>query len=301
MAIEIAPPEIDLPDPRKRRREIRALWRLSAWGGTAAIALAAVAITTQTDSGSARLQTVLAQESQPARTVILAAVKPRVIDPDTLRLEAQVRVLTADRDRLTARIASLEHNLDDMTGSIKRQAVQIESAAAAKTPAQAPSPPVTTPAQIVAAAPAPSAPAVSPTPPASNDTAEPSPATPPAQAATAEPVPLPPVRVATAPASEPAAEPQPPRKPELGIDIGGASNTAVLSARWAAVKANFGPLLTGLRPLAAHNPRPGATDYRLVVGPLPNAAAAAQLCTRFIAARVNCRSAKFDGETLALR
>ena len=30
-----------------------------------------------------------------------------------------VRTLTADRDRLNARLASLEHNLDDMTGSIK--------------------------------------------------------------------------------------------------------------------------------------------------------------------------------------
>src|ERR1700687_5991859 len=119
MAIEIAPPVPDPPDPRKRRREIRALWRLSAWGGTAAIALAAVAITTQTDIGSARLQTVLAQESQPALTVTLATVKPRVIDPDTLRLEAQIRMLTADRDRLNARVASLERNLDDMTGSIK--------------------------------------------------------------------------------------------------------------------------------------------------------------------------------------
>ena len=73
----------------------------------------------------------------------------------------------------------------------------------------------------------------------------------------------------------------------------------VLNARWLAVKANFGPLLTGLHPLAAHDRRPGATDYRLVVGPLPNAAAAAQLCTRFAAAQVTCRSAKFDGDRLA--
>ncbi len=313
MAIEIAPPEPDLPDPRKRRREIRVLWRLSAWGGAAAIGLAAVAITTQTDSGSARLQNILAQESPPVRTVTLATVKPYVVEKDaeTLRLEAQVRTLAADRDRLTARVASLEHNLDDMTGSIKRQAAQLAEAAAAKTPAPAPSPPAITAPQVMAAAPAPSAPATSPTPPlitpptapTTTGIAEPSPTTPPAQTATpaAEPVPLPPVRVAAAPASDPTAEPQPPRKPELGIDIGGAPNMAVLSARWAAVKANFGPLLTGLHPLAAHNPRPGATDFRLVVGPLPNAAAAAQLCTRFIAARVTCRSAKFDGETLALR
>ncbi len=312
MAIDIAPPEPDLPDTRKRRRDLRALWRLSAWGGAAVVALATVAIATQTESGSARLQHALSPESRPARVVAVTDVPPRAVEKDaeTQRLEAQVRALAADRDRLTARIASLEHNLDDMTGSIKRQAAQLAATAAAKTPAPAPRPPVTAP-QTLAAALAPSTPATSPTPsiiappamPASTDSAAPAPAPSQPQTATPAPeaVPLPPTRVAAAPASEPAAAPPPPHKPELGVDLGGAPNMVVLSARWAAVKANFGPLLNGLHPLAAHNTRPGATDYRLVVGPLPNAAAAAQLCTRFIAARVNCRPAKFDGESLAQR
>jgi len=65
------------------------------------------------------------------------------------------------------------------------------------------------------------------------------------------------------------------------------------------VKANFGPLLTGLHPLAARVRRPGATDVRLLVGPLPSVAAATQLCTRFAAARVTCRPVKFDGQRLA--
>jgi hypothetical protein len=103
--------------------------------------------------------------------------------------------------------------------------------------------------------------------------------------------------MATTTASEPTGEPA--RKPEIGIDLGGAPNMTVLTARWAAVKANFGPLLTGLHPLVAHAQRTGATDYRLVVGPLPNAAAAAHLCARFAAARVTCRPAKFDGQRLA--
>ena len=65
--------------------------------------------------------------------------------------------------------------------------------------------------------------------------------------------------------------------------------------------AAFGSLLTGLRPLAGHNPRPGNTGFRLLVGPVANPAAAMQLCTRFTAARVTCRTAKFDGEQLAQR
>ncbi len=38
--------------------------------------------------------------------------------------ETQVRALITDRDRLAARLASLERNLDDMTGSIKQQVTQ---------------------------------------------------------------------------------------------------------------------------------------------------------------------------------
>jgi len=190
-----------------------------------------------------------------------------------------VLTLAADRDRLTARLASLERNLDDMTGSIKRQATL--AAAAPK-------------------APAPAAPTIAPLAmPASTDTAATWPGTAQTQAAAAtpDPVPLPPTRVAAAPASEPVAEP--PRKPEFGVDLGGAPTMDVLSARWAAVKANFGPLLTGLHPLATHDRRPGSTDFRLLVGPLPTAAAATQLCARFVAARVTCRTAKFDGQRLA--
>jgi hypothetical protein len=317
MAIEIAPPkplrerdspEQGLPDARKPGRDTRALWRLGAWGGAAAMALAALAITTQTESGSQRLQLAYAPENQPARPVAMADVMPRALEKDaeTQRLEAQVRTLAADRDRLTARLASLERNLDDMTGSIKRQAAQEAAAPPAKSPAPTPSAAATT-TQVVAATPAPSGPVASSAPPviaplamaARTDSAASWPGTPSTQAATPEPVPLPPTHVAVAPASEPAAEP--PRKPEFGVDLGGAPTMDVLGLRWAAVKANFGPLLTGLHPLAAHDRRPGTTDYRLLVGPLPSAAAATQLCTRFAAARVTCRLAKFDGERIAQR
>ncbi len=302
MAIETAPPEPDLPATRIRLRDRSALWRLCAWGGSAAIALVAVAITTQTQSGNERLQLALAQQDPADRTVPIVDVAPRVIenDAETKRLQAQIRTLAADRDRLTARIATLEHSLDDITGSIKRQA-ELAAVAQAASPPPAPSAPSPAPA-VASTPPASAPPVITPlaTPP-STDAAAPWPQTPSSQAETSEPVPLPPTRVAAAPAAEPAAEPPPARKPELGVDLGGAPNLTVLTARWAAVKANFGPLLTGLHPVAAHAQRPGTTDYRLVVGPLPNAAAAAQLCTRFAAARVTCRPAKFDGESLAQR
>jgi hypothetical protein len=120
-----------------------------------------------------------------------------------------------------------------------------------------------------------------------------------AETPAADLVPLPPERaVASLPVSEAV---EPPRKAEIGIDLGGAANLEVLNARWTAVKANFGPLLAGLYPRAAERHRQTGSDYRLIAGPLPNNAAAVQLCARFVAARVTCRAVKFDGERMAQR
>jgi hypothetical protein len=283
MATEIAQQEPTPPEGRSARREKHALLRLGAWGSGAAISLAVLAITSQTEGGRGRLQLVIARAIQPELVITKTDVPARAtgINPDSLRVEAQLRVLTADRDRLAARLAGLERNLDDMTGSIKKQA-----ALAADTP-KTPALPTIAPLAM----------------PVSTEPAADWPGGVQAQTAAAaraqDPVPLPPTRIAAALASEPAAEP--PHKPELGIDLGGASTLDVLNARWVAVKANFGPLLTGLHPLAAHNSRPGGTDIRLIVGPVQNAAAAAQLCARFAAAHVNCRTTKFDGERIAQR
>ena len=296
MAIEIAPEPAVVSESRSIRRQKRAFLRLSAWGSATAVALAALAIVMQTEAGSERLQLAIVQAVQPERVIALID-KPRGTETaaETTRLETQVRTLAADRDRLVARLASLESTLDDVTGSIKRQ-----TALAATTPA--PTIQISTPAPVLQAPPATAPPTMAPlTMPAANESAVSWSSNPPVQTATpiAEPVPLPPVRVAVAPANEPAAEL--PRKPELGVDIGGGANLEVLNARWAAVKANFGPALGGLHARAGHDPRPGSTDYRLLAGPLPNAAAAAQLCARFAAARVTCRTVKFDGERLAQR
>lgn len=297
MAIDIVPPRARLSEPDvpeaslaqagKRGRANGALWRLGAWGGSAAIALAVLALTTQTETGNRRLQLALAFESQPERptVVVQAAPRPAESDAKTLALEAEVRALAADRDRLTARIAGLERNLDDVTGSVQRQA------------AAAPAPPSPPPrAEPVASLPTLLMPLAMP---ASTANAMPWPvgSQPQPQAETPAEVSKPPARVATA--TEPAAAP--PRKSEAGVDLGGAPNLQVLNARWMAVKANFGPLLAGLHPLAAHDRRSGSTEFRLLAGPLPNFGAAAQLCSRFAAARVTCRPAKFDGEQIAAR
>jgi len=296
MAIEQVAAQPDLRDAHIRRRDIRALLWLCGWGGAATLALIVFAITSQTKTASDRLRLIFAA-SEPSA---VAQMPPRVaqLEIETQFLTDQMRALAADRDRFAGRIALLESSVDDMTGAIKKQAA---ATAALATKATSPS------------TPAPIAPAITGTttpPPATNRPAPVAANSPASGTATTasvtpsgaarpstEPIPLPPARIATAAqASEPE---QPPVTPvEFGLDLGGAATMDGVRQRWVTVKANFGPLLSGMYPVAAHEHRPGGTGYRLVVGPLPNSAAASSLCAHFTAARTACRSAKFDGEQI---
>lgn len=285
MATEIVPPEPDLATIQKRLRR-GPIWRLFGWGSTACLALAAVALTSQTEAGSKRLRLALGFSGEPASVV--AALPPGMDanDAETRRLAAQVRDLTADRERLNARIALLEHHLEDMTGSIKQQGEQIAAARAASPP-PAPSVPET----IVVP---PLAPAELPFFMSMRMPQAAEPPQPPQQAE-GEPVPLPPVRVATTAVNEPASA-----KGEFAIDLGGAASIEALRAHWATLKTNYGPLLAGLRPLVTQHPRqPSGVTYRLVAGPLANAEDAARLCARFPALRTGCHATRFSGAQLA--
>ena len=306
MANKSAPPQPDLPNIRHQFHAPRPLWRLFGWGSAATIALAAAALTSQTEAGSQRLQLALAYVGEPVRVVAQIPSRAAETESETRRLAAQVRALAADREQLTARIASLERNLDDVTGSIKQQTMQAAETPAADSPPPPPSAPATAPA-IAAEEPSPAAPPPALAPlavPAPSEAAVSSPASPPPQATqpVTELVPLPPVRVATAPPREAEAAPMSPAKPEFGVDLGGASSLEALRIHWVAMKASYGPLLAGLHPIVVQHPRhPAGIDYRLVAGPLPSIGVAAQLCTRFPITRTGCRPAKFVGAYLAER
>ncbi|MEI9805870.1 MAG: hypothetical protein WDN48_17630 [Pseudolabrys sp.] len=71
---------------------MRALWRVSAWGCSAAIALAALAITTQTEVGGERLKLALGYVDPPSTAGELSELKQRVLDKEAQarRLESQV-------------------------------------------------------------------------------------------------------------------------------------------------------------------------------------------------------------------
>lgn len=290
MPIEQAPLDINLREPRGRSRDFYTLLWLCGWGVATAIALSALAITSQTQSASDRLRSIFAINEPTA----VAQMPPRVaqLETETHMLIQQIRALNADRDRLAGRIALLESSLDDITGAIKRQADVTAAALAAAKPA---TPVSGTP--VIAAAPSARAPAVTaPTPaPAAAATASPE-----KNADTAVTASVPARPAATAQA---AAEPETPQAStaQFGLDLGGAATVDGVRQRWTTVKANFGPLLSGLHPLAAPERRQGKTGYRLVVGPLPNSPAATGLCAHFNAAHTACKAVKFDGEPIAQR
>jgi hypothetical protein len=296
---------------------LRVLWRPFCWGAATVLALLALLLVSLNQAADERPQAAMAREPEQPQAV--ASLPPRqVVDAEQLRaLTETLRTLTADRDRLRERVATLENNFDDMTGSIKtvmqaNAAIQSvkeppKEKLVALTPLPAVTPPaVTTPAIVPAAsAPPPTAASVlAPSPQPTPKIAIPAIAPPVPAPISAEPVqtnavplpPLPPVRVAAAEAM-----PELPPKPEYGIDLGSALSLDAARAEWVQVKANFGPLLAGLRPLASPRQHQTSISYRLVVGPFATIAAAAKACAKFTSAKSACHTAKFTGEDIAER
>ena len=205
------------------------------------------------------------------------------LESDTQLLTAQVRALVTERDRLSGRIALLESSIDDMSGAIKKQSAATSAVLAAKENPPAPSP-KTQAASASLIADKEATASIPPNPLPRGDFAP-------------SVVPMPPARIANASAVE---NNQPTQKQaEFGLDLGGRATIDGVRLRRITVKASFGPLLSGLRPLATRDHRTGANGYRLIVGPLPNSAAATGLCAHFVAACTPCRAVRFEGEQIA--
>lgn len=135
-------------------RDPRDMMRLGAWASLACIAVLLAIITAQTESGLRRIAGIFG--SDPTQTRIGPQLAVRPFDPETeaRRLNEAVRVLAADRDRLLARIGTLERSLDT-TGSIPPAAPAVNAAS----PPPALSAPETTAAPGAASPARPAAPA----------------------------------------------------------------------------------------------------------------------------------------------
>jgi hypothetical protein len=254
------------------------LIRSVVWVSIATVAVLAAIISARTDTGMRRMATLFSDEPAAAPR---GAKDPRVAarqfdqESEQRRMNEAIRSLAADRDRLLARLNTLERSLDDVTGSIP-----------AKPPALAPVPP----------------PAMAP-----NGAAPPAPGAlsgVPSGAAAAQPSPSGQSRIAAGhlATGQPSATESVATKTEFGIDLGGNATVEGVKAMWAALKAGQPGLLEGLRPVVSiREAKAGAIELRLIAGPLANASVAARLCAALAATGQTCQPAVFDGQRLALQ
>ncbi len=251
------------------------LIRFGAWTGLATLAVLVAVIAARTESGVRRIATLISpQPPAAARSGKDLQLANRALDQEVeqRRLSEAIRVLAADRDRLLARVTTLERSVEDVTGSIGQPA--------AKAPAAAALPPLGAAQSAAQPAPAPSATAPSAAAPSQSRIAA--------------------GHLAT---GSPAGADSVATKTEFGVDLGVNSTIEGLRALWATVKANQPGLLEGLRPVIAlrEGQKGGSPELRLIAGPLANASVAARLCAAFAAAGQACQPAVFDGQRLALQ
>jgi len=267
------------------------LLRTVGWGTAAALAMGIAVFTAQTPSGAQRIEVALAGAAEPAQTQVAAVNQP---DPALAALQAKLDRLTVDRDRLEMRLATVEHGIDDITGSIRNQPQTVRPS----------NPPIIEPPLI------PPLETLSLTPKAVPQKAEepPTPAAPETAATAPEPEPT-----KTEAASQPQTETQPAparlaalpatgkHTAEFGIELGTAPGMAALQSRWLTAKANFGPLLVGLSPVAVKDKRAGSTSLRLIAGPVKSMAAARELCAKFAIQNGYCFPRQVDAAEIVQR
>jgi hypothetical protein len=260
----------------KAHFDMPTVWWLSMWGAAALVALAATTLAAVSESGAQRFQLAISIIFGPTTAPAAVAKIPPQPASEAIKVTEALRLIAADRDRLDARLATLEHTLEDVTASTKRQTEKPAADQATRQASQPTPPPISAPATMTAV-----------TSPANDSPQGPS-------------VPLPPERLASVEASAPKIA-APPPKPDIGIDLGSASTPQALRAHWSAIKANYGPLLGTLRPMMTmREHKPGMANYRLILGPIPDVHAAGQLCAKLVAARTACRPTTFISQTAAL-
>jgi len=111
--------------PRKGERAraftVSSLWRLALWGVTAVGALSLAVLTSRSDVGSERIASLLHGGRQQQARAFDAQV-------ETQWLAEAVRGLAADGNQMKSRLAAVERDMTDVTGSISKEIDAVESA-----------------------------------------------------------------------------------------------------------------------------------------------------------------------------
>jgi len=243
------------------------LRRLIVWAAAAAGAVAIAALASRSDIGLDRI--ALIRHGPATQTQV--ATRTFDAQAETQRLAEAVRGLSTSDEQIKSRLAAVERNMDDVTGSITKQ---IEAAKAPRRADDGPSVAATAALTASLAAPA-AAPAVA--------------------IAAAAPAPA-----ATAPAVA-ASAPTP--HTQYAVDIGSGVTIDALRARWLTVRAAHPQFFEGLEPLVGVKEVPHANrvELRLLAGPIAEPAAAAKLCAALALFGLFCQPTLFDGQHLAVR
>ncbi len=246
----------------KKTFTMRGLRRVMVWGATAAGALLIAVITGRSEGAAERIALVL----HPAKQVAMQQFDAQA---ETQRLAETLRGLAANDEQIKSRLAAVEHDMNDVTGSITQQ---LKAADATRRSDDGPS--VAATAAMTAAMVAPvamPAAAVAPPPGAIKTSVE---------------------------SALPALS-----QTEFGVDIGSGLTIQALRTRWAAIRTAHPQLFEGLEPIVSVKevPRTNRIELRLVAGPIAQAGTAAQLCAQLSVLGLFCQPTIFDGQRLALR
>lgn len=309
----------------------RLMWRLGSWGFAAVGAVTLAVLASQYEL-QLRHDQLAASEALGRQGKQLQQLT-REAQAENRRLSQAIDTLNSDRDRLFARVTSVEKGLETATGSIntrqplppitpREPAPQIAApitqlapapaATSASTLADLPSMPTkpldtAAPDAVAKTAAEPQAGAA-----AAVESAAPKPEVPATSEAAASPVTdsqsAAPKALETAPPAllvatvAPSAEVATPvARTEFGVDLGTANSIDGLRALWRGQSKT--PALNGLRPIIVVRERNNGLgmQLRLVAGPLTDAAAAARICATLAESKRACETSVFDGQRLALQ
>jgi len=242
--------------------DLRALLRLAIWGCAASGALMVAVISAYSTAGSHRVAAAAPRDAAQISAITAQLVtRAGDMENETRRLSETVQALTADRDRLLARVASLERSLKDVTGSIKRQAAAVLG-------------PPTLPLS-----------AITPAPPAPR---------PPAEPQTARVANAPAVKAAEAEATAAATE----FGVDVGGAVNFDGLRVLWNSTKSANAALFEGLHPVV---VVRESKSRGVDLRLIVGPLASTEAATRTCAALLAARRFCQMTTFEGQPFAVQ
>lgn len=316
--------------------------RIAAWGLTAAMALAIAVFASRSEIGLRRVAGAMNPGQTEAARLASAQAFARAeeAEREVRRLTDTVQGLSADRDKLLNRVASLERSLEDLTGSIAltRPARRPPIADQLLAPGSSLHSPLQPPDAALPTGSLPDRASPALTPPGIDAPMSLAPENPGELGSDRVPGAIPIPRVdprrageiaspTLAPAPNPAGEALTPdpgsssareaRAPAAssttlggrpgqrhGIDLGSATSIEGLRGLWKKIRqGQASPLVADLKPVVSVRDasQPGSVELRLVAGPVPSALAASRLCAALSAAGAPCRATSYDGQSLAAR